>query len=152
MPAAASSCRSGVGRGEDAHVDAACLRGADALELAGFENAQQLGLLANGDVGDFVEKERAAVGELEAADAIGAGVGECAFDVAEDLALEGAFREAAGVDGNQGHARAGRSGVEELGDDLFAGAVFAGDEDVGVGGTDLRDELEDRLHVRARRR
>ena len=45
------------------------------------------------DVGDFVEKERAAVGQFEAADAIGARVGECAFDVAEDFALEGAFRQ-----------------------------------------------------------
>jgi hypothetical protein len=110
------------------------------------KHAQQLGLLAQGDVGDLVEKERAAVGQLEAADAIGARVGECAFDVAEDFALEGSLGQAAGVDGDQRHARAGRGGVQQLGDDLLAGAVLAGDEHVGVGGADLRDQFEHRLH------
>ena len=93
--------------GENAHIDAAGLRGTDALQLAGFKHAEQFGLLAQGNVGDFVEKERAAVGQLEAADAIGARVGECAFDVAEDLALEGSFGQSAGVDGDQRHARRG---------------------------------------------
>ena len=95
----------GVGGGEHAHVDATGLRGADAFQLAGFEHAQQLGLLAHGDVGDFVEKEGAAVGQFEAADAVGARVGECAFNVAEDFAFEGAFGQAAGVDRDQRHAR-----------------------------------------------
>ncbi len=36
--------------------------------------------------------------------------------------------------------------MEQLGDDLLAGAVFAGDEHVGVGGADLRDQFQDRLH------
>ena len=36
--------------------------------------------------------------------------------------------------------------MEQLGDDLLAGAVFAGDEYVGVGRPDLRDQLEHRLH------
>ena len=122
------------------------MRRAHALQFAGFEHAQQLGLLAQRDVGDFVEKERAAVGQFETADAVGARVGECAFHVAEDLALEGAFGQAAGVDGHQRHARARRSGVQQLGDDLLAGAVLAGDEHVGVRGPDLRDQFEHRLH------
>ncbi len=91
----------GVGRREHAHIDAAGLRGAHALQFAGFKHAQKLGLLAQRNVGDFVEEERAAVGEFEAPDAIGARIGKCAFDVAEDLAFEGAFGQSAGVDGNQ---------------------------------------------------
>jgi hypothetical protein len=39
-----------------------------------------------------------------------------------------------------------RGGVEQVGDDFFAGAVLAGNEHVGVGGADLRDEFEHRLH------
>ena len=135
-----------VGGGEHAHVDAPGLRGADPLQFAGFKHAQQLGLLAQGNVGDFIEEERAAVGQFEAADAVGARIGECAFDVAEYLAFEGAFRQPAGIDGHQRHARARRSGVQQLGDDLFAGAVFAGDEHVGVGGANLGDQLQHRLH------
>ena len=84
----------GIGGGENAHVDAPRLRRADPLQFAGLEHAQQLGLLAHGDVGDLVEKQRAAVGQFEAADAVGARVGECAFDVAEDFALEGALGQA----------------------------------------------------------
>jgi hypothetical protein len=75
----------GVGGGDHADVD---LAGG-----AGFEDAEELGLLADGDVGDLIEKEGAAVGQFEASDAVGAGVGEGAFDVAEELGLEGAFGE-----------------------------------------------------------
>jgi len=45
------------------------------------------------DVADLVEKQRAAVGELEAAGAVRFGVGERAAHVAEQLALEDAFRQ-----------------------------------------------------------
>ena len=36
--------------------------------------------------------------------------------------------------------------VQRLRDESFAGAVLAGDEDVGVGGADARDHVEHRLH------
>ena len=54
------------------------------------------------DVGDLVEEERALVGHLEAAHAVGLGVGERALDVAEQLALKDAFRQPADVDRDQG--------------------------------------------------
>ena len=91
----------GIRRRDDAHVDVPGARGADALEIAGFEHAQQLRLQIHRDVGDFVEKQRAAVGELETADAIGLRVGERAFDVAEELALENAFGKPACVHGDE---------------------------------------------------
>jgi hypothetical protein len=112
------------------------------------QDAEKLGLLAKGDVGDLIKKQRAAVGQLKAADAIGARISERSLDVAEDLALEGAFRKAAGIDGNERPGGAGRGSVEKLGDDLLAGAVLAGDEHVGIGGADLGDQLEDGLHRR----
>ncbi len=80
-----------VGGGDDANVDALGARGAHALDLAGFEHPQQLGLLANRNIADFVEKDSAVVGQLEAANAIGAGIGESAFHVSEQFALESAF-------------------------------------------------------------
>ena len=60
----------GIGGREDAHVHAAGFGGADALELAGLERAQQLGLQSLRDVGDFVQEERAAIGHFEAAHAV----------------------------------------------------------------------------------
>ena len=116
------------------------------MHLAVLEDAQELRLLLERDVGDLVEEERAAVGELEAADAIGFGVGEGAADVSEELALEDAFGESAGVDGYERPVGARRRRVEPAGDDFLAGAVLAGDEDVGVGGRDLFEEAADGLH------
>ena len=97
-------------------------------------------------VGDLVEEEGAAVGHLEASDAVALGVGEGALDVAEELALEDALGEAAGVDGDQRLSTAVRDGVQQLGDDALAGAVLAGDQDVGVGWADPLDQVQDRLH------
>ena len=95
-----------VGGGDDADIDAARAGGADAFEFAGFQDTQKFGLKLERDIGDFVEEERAAVGQLETADAVGARVSERAFDVTEKLALENAFGKAAGVDGNHGRAGA----------------------------------------------
>jgi len=51
-----------VGGGEDTGVNAAGFGGANALQFSGFEDSQEFGLLAQRDVGDFVEEERASVG------------------------------------------------------------------------------------------
>ena len=53
--------------GDDPHVDVQRLRSADALESALFERAQDLGLQAEREIADLVEKQRAAMGELELA-------------------------------------------------------------------------------------
>ena len=94
-----------VGGAEQPHIHAPRLRGSHTLQFASLQHAQQLGLLAQRDVGDLIEKKRASVGQLEAPDAVGARVGECALNVAEDFALEGTFGQSARVDRNQRHAR-----------------------------------------------
>src|SRR6185437_5553851 len=78
-----------IGGRQNSHVDTPGLRRADPLQLASFEHAQQLGLLADGHVGDLVEKKRTPVGKLEAAHPIGARVSERTLHVAENLALKG---------------------------------------------------------------
>ena len=87
----------GIGGGDHAHVHAPRLRRADALELARLQHAQQLRLQVQRHVGDLVEKQRSAIGELEAAHAVDLGVGERAADMAEQFALENAFGESARV-------------------------------------------------------
>ena len=54
-----------VGRGQHVHVHPARRGGADALDFAGFEDAQQLGLDAERQLTDLVEEDRTAVGDLE---------------------------------------------------------------------------------------
>src|ERR1700722_3578970 len=56
--------------GHEADVHANCLRAAQALKLLLLQDAQKLGLQLERDVADFVEKNRAAVRELEAADSL----------------------------------------------------------------------------------
>src|SRR5436305_3739484 len=101
----------GVGGGDDAHVGGAGLRRSQALELAGLQHPQELGLLGERDVGDLVEEEGAAVGQLEAAHAVGLGVGEGAAHVAKELALEHRLRQPAGVHSHHGDCCLGRDGV-----------------------------------------
>ena len=90
-----------MGRGEDADVDAARLDAADTLERALLQHAQQLHLHVEAHVADLVEKQRAAVGELEPADASGDRARERAFLVAEELALEQLARDRAAIDRNE---------------------------------------------------
>ena len=61
---------------------------ADAANLAAFQHAQQLGLHRLGQLADFVEEDRAAVGHFEQADAMLVGAGERAFAMAEQLAFD----------------------------------------------------------------
>ena len=60
----------GVGCRQDTHIDATCLRGADALKFAGFKNPQKFSLLAKWDIGNFIEKQRTAFGLFKTSDAI----------------------------------------------------------------------------------
>ncbi len=78
----------GIGGGNQAHIDLPRARRAQPFDLAGFEHAQQFCLLPDGHISDFVQKNRAAVGQFEAADAIGARVGKSAFHVAEKFAFK----------------------------------------------------------------
>ena len=115
-------------------------------EAAVLQDAQDLGLHVHAHGADLVEEERAAVGDFEEAFFGGDGGGEGAFDVAEEGGFEQVGRDGAGVDGDEGLVAARRVGVEGLGDELFAGAALALDEDGGAAGRDLGDEVEEAQH------
>jgi len=108
------------------------LRGADTLKVAGLEYTQQLGLLAHGNIGDFIEEQGTAVGEFEAPNAVGARVGKSSFDMPEEFAFKRSFGQGTGVYGDQGTRGARGERMQRLGDDFFAGSVLAGDEHVGI--------------------
>ena len=71
---------------------------AEALEAPLLEHAQQLGLRHQRHVADFVEEQRAAVGQLEAAGLAIVRAGERALFVAEDFRLEQAVGQRRAVD------------------------------------------------------
>ena len=128
---------------DDAHVDRPRLARAEHLVGAVLEDAEQLHLRARVEIADFVEEDRAAVGNLEAAPAIGARVGEGPADVAEHLALEERGRDAAEVHLDERTAPAPAVAVDRFGDELLAGAALAGDEHGRVGQGHAAGELED---------
>src|SRR5205807_3787103 len=92
----------GVRRREQAHVGAPRLRRADALELSGLKHAQEFRLEVDGHVRYLVEEECAAVGQLEATDAVCLRVCERASDVAEEFRLKSSLGERARVDRHHG--------------------------------------------------
>src|SRR5262249_2185887 len=78
----------GIRPGDQAHIDLQRLGAPQALELLLLENAQELGLQFERDVADLIQKQRAVVGELEAADLLRDRAGERAALVAEQLAFQ----------------------------------------------------------------
>ena len=122
-----------VGRGQHAHVHPHACCPADRLDDLLLQRAQDLGLRLQAHVADLVEKQRAAVGELELAAPIRGGAGERPLDVAEQLALDQLFRNRGAVhlDERPGPPAAHR--VNAPGDELLAGAVLAVDQHPTVG-------------------
>ena len=121
----------------------------DPLEFVLLQNAQQLGLKRQGNFGDFVEEQRAAVGQLEAALALHRRAGEGAFFVAEEFALEEVFRHGGAVDLDIGLVLAQAFFVQRAGDDFLARAAFALDQHGGIGRGDLQDPFLHSIHLRA---
>ena len=87
-----------VGRRDHPHVDLDRRLAADPVELAFGQHAQQPRLQRGRHVADLVEKQRAAIGLLEAAAAQRIGAGERALLVAEQLGLEQVRGERRGVE------------------------------------------------------
>ncbi|VWC31545.1 hypothetical protein BPS26883_06440 [Burkholderia pseudomultivorans] len=100
-----------VRRTDHVEIDAHRRVAAERHDLAVGEHAQQARLQRERHVADFVEKQRAAVGQRDlAARAVLARAGERAGRIAEQLALDQRFRQRAAVDGDE-RPRAARAGI-----------------------------------------
>ena len=98
---------------------------------------QQLRLDVGRQLADLVQKQCAAVGQLDLADLTGAGrAGKGALFIAEQLRFDEVLVEHRAVDLDERLVRAVAHGVDGLGHGAFAHASLAGDEDIGpcVGG------------------
>ena len=103
------------------------VRASHALELALLQHAQELGLEVEGHLADLVEKDRAAVGQLEAALARRQGTRERALLVPEELTLLEARSDCGAVDLDQRPVCAEAALVDGAGNQLFSGACLAGE-------------------------
>ena len=97
---------------------------ADALDGQVLDGAQELGLRGQGQVGDFVEKQRAAVGVLELAAAAAHARRRALLD-AEELGLEQRLDERRAIDGDERTVPAPAQVVDLTGDELLADAALA---------------------------
>ena len=118
-----------VGGRDQAEVDLDRLLGADRIDLALLQRAQQLDLGVERQLADLVEEQRAAVGFLELADALVDGAGERALLVAEQDALDQVLGDGAAVDGDERLAGALALALDGARDQLLADAAFALDQD-----------------------
>src|SRR6185436_13591726 len=98
---------------------------------------------------DFVEEDRAAVGDLEEPETIAVGAREAAFDVAEERRLEERVRDAAAVDRDQRGPRPAAPLMNDSRDDFLADAALAGDQDLRVGSGGIVDLRFDGANSRA---
>ena len=120
------------------------------LELALLQHAQQLHLRRQVDVADLVEKQRAALGELEPAFLALLGAGEGALLVAEELRFDQAVGQRRAAHLDERLVRARRVVVDGVRDQLLAGARLAANEHRGVGRGHLRHLLVHLAHRPAR--
>ena len=77
-----------IGRADHAHIDTDRAVAADALERAVFDDAQDLLLRLQRRVGDFIQEQGAAIGDLEAPDAALRGAGERAGLMTEQFGFQ----------------------------------------------------------------
>ena len=124
-----------VGRTDQAHIDLHRLARADPLEAAVFDHAQNFLLHRHRHLANFVEKERAAIRRLEAANPTTGRPGERADLVAEQFALQDRGREGGAVQLDQRPTPTLGKEVDARRREFLAGAAFADQEH---GSLDLR--------------
>ena len=108
-----------------------------------LQHAQDLGLRAGAHVADLVEEQRAAVGLLEAADALAIGAGEGALLVTEQLGFEQVLLQRRAVHLDEVARRPQRVVMDRAGDQLLAGAGFAANQHGRIALGHLADHVED---------
>src|SRR5262249_11738223 len=131
-----------VGGGDDAHVHRHGVAGADPLEGHFLQNAQELGLHLQVDVADLVEKERTAVGQLEAADLVPVGARKSPLDVSEKLTFQEALGQGGAVDRNERLFGPVAVLVQGPGQHFLAGAALPTDEHHRIAGRNLAHQVE----------
>ena len=132
-----------VGGGHEPDVHGRVPRiGADALDFAGFQEAEEQRLHAQAHLADFVHEQGAAVRQLQHAGSVPPGAGEAPARVPEQLRLEERLRHAGAVERDERGLRAPAGPVQSMGDDFLADSALSSDQYFGVGARRVPDVLE----------
>ena len=117
-----------VRRRDEPEIDLDRALGADGVDLALLQRAQQLHLRIERQFADLVEEQRAAVGLGELAGVLLGGAGEGALLVAEQDGLDEVLRQRAAIDGDERPAAPLRPALDRAGEQFLADAGFALDQ------------------------
>ena len=119
---------------------------AETVELALLEDPEKLHLDGGGDLADLVEKDRAAIGELEPSLASALRAGVRAPDMTEELAGDELLGQGRAVDADERAVLPAAGVVDRPGDELLAGPALTAHQHGRVEGRDLLDHLEHAHH------
>jgi hypothetical protein len=131
---------------EHADVRLAQRARAEPLELSVFDRAQNLALSLPAQVGDFVQEQGAAVGQLELALDLRLCAGERAAFVTKQLAVDQRFAESRGIERDERAGGARGRVVDCARENRLAGARLAENQGGQVGPRREARALEARLH------
>jgi hypothetical protein len=112
-----------IGRGNQAQIDVDFFAPAQAGEGLLLDKAEQLRLHGQGDVTDFIQEERAAIGALDMAAAHGGRTSEGVFLVAEQFAFEELLGQGAAEQRDEGFCSLRAVGVNHASPGCMAGAA-----------------------------
>ena len=132
-PALISACRSLLVAASTRASTVIRAGAADRLHRLLLQHAQHLGLRLQAHVADFVEEDRAAVGDLELAPPVVDRAGEGAAHVAEQLAFDQLLGNGRAVHLDERRRLAAAQRVDRAGDQLLARPVLAVDQHAAVG-------------------
>src|SRR6266850_6388513 len=138
-----------IGRRDDAYVDPDPILAAHPIEFPLLEDAQQRDLLVGREFADLVQEDRAAVRQLEPAEAALQGAGKGPLLMAEELRRDQVSWDGGAAHGHEPSRRPSRAPVNRPRDELLPRAGLAGDEDGRIAAGDLGHS---RQHGRQRRR
>ncbi len=119
------------------------LRAAQPLEAPVLQHAEQFGLQWGAHLGDLIQQQRPAIGQLELAGLGGRRARECAAFVPEQFAFQERVGNRRATDFQQRFVVAVAEKVDRVGDDLLARAALTGDQHADIGRRDLADDLFD---------
>ncbi len=137
-----------VGGRDQPHIHLQRIAPSHTLEAPLLEDTQDLDLDGGINFPDLIQKQRAAIGQLEAPRPPLGGAGEGAFFMPEQLAFEQRGGQRRTVDGDEGALRARAELVDGACHQFLAGAALPLDQHGGARGRHLADHLEDFLHGR----
>ncbi len=127
---------------DEAEIGLHGLRSSDPLEPVLLQHSQQFGLQRGAELGDLVEKQRTAVGELEAPGLALVRPGEGPLLVPKELGLLQRLCDRRAVDVDERTAAPRAVVVDRPGDELLPRAALAVDQHGNVARSDLVELTE----------